>query len=228
MGGTPAGDARCRHNNSGHHTEGRYHWYMVTVAIQAGGGSRRMGCDKALVRLAGKPLIRHVMDAVNGLADEVLVTTNQPQELAFLGCRIVTDVAPATGALSGLLTALSAARTDTVLVLACDMPFLCRPLLEYQLMLAPLAEVTIPRWRGEFEPLHAVYARSCSEVIAESLASGNRRMVGFLSRVRVRTIEEPEVACFDPAGRCFDNVNTPEDLVRAERSLQSDESVRIF
>jgi molybdopterin-guanine dinucleotide biosynthesis protein A len=179
-----------------------------------------MGCDKALVHLAGKPLIRYVMDAVDGLADEILVTTNRPREFAFLGCRVVTDVAPGAGALPGLLTALSAARNDTVLVLACDMPFVCRPLLQYQLLLASLTDVMIPRWRGDYEPLHAVYTRSCGKVIAESLASGNRRIVGFLSRVRVRTVEESEVALFDPTGRCFDNVNTPADLAKAEMSLQ--------
>jgi molybdopterin-guanine dinucleotide biosynthesis protein A len=179
-----------------------------------------MGCDKALVHLAGKPLIRHVIDAVDGLADEIVVTTNRPREFAFLGCRLVTDVVPGAGALPGLLTALSAARNDTVLVLACDMPFVCRPLLQYELVLASTADVLIPRWGGDYEPLHAVYARSCGEVIAESLASGNRRIVGFLSRVRVRTVEETEVAHFDPTGRCFKNVNTPADLAEAERSLQ--------
>ncbi len=106
---------------------------MLTVAIQAGGRSERMGRDKARVLLAGRPLITHVLDRVAHLGTEVLVTTNVPEDYAFLGVRLAADEQPGAGALAGLRTALRAASHETVLVLACDLPFVCLPLLEHML-----------------------------------------------------------------------------------------------
>ncbi len=192
---------------------------MLTVAIQAGGRSERMGRDKARVLLAGRPLITHVLDRVARLGAEVLVTTNAPERLAFLGVRLSSDEQPGAGALAGLRTALRAASHETVLVLACDLPFVCLPLLEHMLKLAPQADAVVPRWRGEFEPLHAVYRRSCLTAIDRSLAEGRQRMISFFPAVRLTVVEEDQVATYDPQGLTFFNVNTPDDLQTAERIL---------
>jgi molybdenum cofactor guanylyltransferase len=192
---------------------------MVSVAIQAGGRSDRMGRDKALIRLAGRPLIAHVVERAAPLGDEVLVTTNSPGDYAFLGLRLVEDERPGAGALAGLQTSLRAARHDVVLVLACDLPFVCVPLLEHMLRLASQADAVIPRWHGEFEPLHAVYRRTCLTAVDLALAEGRRRMIRFLPSVRSTTVDEAQVAAFDPQGLTFFNINTPDDLQTAERIL---------
>ena len=192
---------------------------MITVAIQAGGQSQRMGRDKALISLGGRPLIVHVLDRVVGLGDEILITTNQPQAYTAFGGRLVSDAAPGAGALAGLHTALSAARGETVLVLACDMPFVSRPLLAHMLSLAPEADVVAPRPGGEYEPLHAVYARSCLPAVEAALQAGEERVISFYPKVRVKVVEEPELAAYDPAGLSFFNINTPVDLTRAEEIL---------
>jgi molybdenum cofactor guanylyltransferase len=189
---------------------------VISVAIQAGGMSVRMGRDKGLVPLAGRPLISHVLERVAGLGDEVLITTNRPGDYGFTGARLASDAVPGAGALSGLSTALSAARGATVLLLACDLPFVSRPLLEHLLALAPQADVVVPRRGGEFEPLQAVYARSCLAAVDAALASGKRRMISFFEQVRVHVVDELELARFDPDGRSFFNVNTPADLAQAE------------
>ena len=132
---------------------------MVTIAIQAGGASLRMGRDKGLVPLAGKPMLTHLLERIAGLGEDVLITTNRPQDYGFAGVRLVQDTRPGAGALGGPHTPLSAARGETVLVLACDMPFASRPLLEHLLSLAPQADVVIPKWRGGDEALCAVDAR---------------------------------------------------------------------
>ena len=99
---------------------------MATAVIQAGGRSSRMGRDKALVPLNGVPLIEYVLEGVQDLVDEVLITTNHSQGLRYLNLPLVADRHPGAGALHGLLTALEAAQHDHVLVLACDMPFVDR------------------------------------------------------------------------------------------------------
>lgn len=192
---------------------------MLTVAIQAGGQSQRMGQDKGLVLLHGRPLVRHILDRVADLGDEILITTNRPQDYAFLGVRLASDETPGAGALVGLRTALQASHGDKVLVLACDMPFVSRPLLVHLIGLAPQADVVIPRSAGQYEPTHAVYDRSCLAEIEISLAAGDMRMVGFLPRVRVLTVEDDVIDRLDPSRRSFFNVNTPEELALAERLL---------
>jgi molybdopterin-guanine dinucleotide biosynthesis protein A len=130
------------------------------------------------------------------------------------------DAYPGAGALGGLHTALSGARGDTVLVLACDMPFASRPLLEHLLSLAGKADVVIPRLRDEYEPMCAVYARRCLAEVAAALEAGQRRMISFFPRVRVLPVEEPDWKIFDPEASTFFNVNTPEDLAEAERRMK--------
>ena len=193
---------------------------MLTIAIQAGGQSRRMGTDKARIQLAGKPLIEHVLGRVEGLADEILITSNHPEGLTYLGIPLVRDPIPGAGALAGLHTALNAAQGDRVLVLACDMPFVNRQLIEYMIGLAPSADVVVPQYAGYFEPMHAIYSEECLPAIESSLSDGQTRVVSFYDEVQVRGIDEKEIARFDPLGRSFFNINTPEDLVLAGNYLR--------
>jgi molybdopterin-guanine dinucleotide biosynthesis protein A len=188
-----------------------------SVAVQAGGRSSRMGRDKALVRLAGRSLIEHVLDHVEGLAQEVLVTSNRPETLQFLRLPIFQDVAPAPGALEGLKTALFAAHGRRVLVVGCDMPFLSRPLLEHLFESSEQAEVTVPRWNDRLQPLCAVYSPDCLAAIEVCLAAGDKRMISFHDQIKVAVIDPEVVAGFDPDGMSFFNVNTPQDLEKAEQ-----------
>jgi molybdopterin-guanine dinucleotide biosynthesis protein A len=192
---------------------------MVTLAIQAGGQSRRMGRDKGLVRLGGRPLVAHLLERLSGLADDVIVTTNDPEAYTFLGVRLVSDPVPGAGALAGLATALEAASGDRTLVVACDMPFVRLPLASHLLALASDHDAVVPRLAGEFEPLLAVYGRACLPAIQSCLASGQHRVISFFPEVRLRPVEDDELRLLDPDGRSFFNVNTPEDLLEAERML---------
>ncbi|HET7011134.1 MAG TPA: molybdenum cofactor guanylyltransferase [Anaerolineales bacterium] len=195
---------------------------MVTLAVQAGGLSRRMGTDKGLVLLAGRPLVVHVLDRLKPLADESLVTTNHPEGYAFLGLRMASDAEPGAGALAGLATALEAASGERVILVACDMPFVQPKLVRRLLELAEDHDAVVPRRAGEFEPLLAVYRRRCLEPIREALAAGKNRVISFFPSVRLRPVDEAEWSPLDPAARSFFNVNTPEDVAIAERMLAED------
>jgi molybdenum cofactor guanylyltransferase len=192
---------------------------MITIAIQAGGRSSRMGRDKALLPLGGRPLIEHVIERVEGLGDEILITTNQPDEYAFLGLRMVGDQRPGAGALDGLLTALEAAGGERVLLLACDMPFVSRSLIEQMLAIDTDAEVVIPRLGGKLQPLHAIYSKSCAGPIREALEAGEKRMISFFPRIQTWIVEQEILDQHDPEGLSFFNANTPEDLAQAEQLL---------
>jgi molybdopterin-guanine dinucleotide biosynthesis protein A len=192
---------------------------MITIAIQSGGQSSRMGHDKALLPLGGMSLIEHVLLRVEDLGDEILITTNQPEDYEFLGRRMVGDRQPGAGSLDGLLTALEAARGERVLLLACDMPFVNRSLLEYMLAIETDAEVVIPRRGGKFQPLHAIYAKDCVGPIREALEAGEKRMISFFPHIHTRIIEQEVLDQYDPDGLSFFNANTPEEFAQAEQLL---------
>ncbi|MEP7358575.1 MAG: molybdenum cofactor guanylyltransferase, partial [Anaerolineales bacterium] len=107
----------------------------LTIAILAGGRSSRMGTDKAFVRVLGRPLIEEILSQTEGLGTERLIVTNQPAEYAYLGVPLFGDALPGMGPLGGLYTALHSAARPHVLCIACDMPFVVRPLLDFLISL---------------------------------------------------------------------------------------------
>ncbi len=192
---------------------------MLTIAIQAGGQSSRMGQDKALMPFLGRPLIARLVERLGNLADELLVTTNHPAEFAFLGLPLFPDILPGIGALGGLYTALSAAREELVAVVACDMPFVLPDLVRAQcdLLLREGMDVVVPRSTEGLEPLHAIYRREiCLPAVRAALQAGERKMIAWFPAVKVRVMEPPEVAAIDPDLRSFINLNCPEDFRQAE------------
>ncbi|MGB1250535.1 MAG: molybdenum cofactor guanylyltransferase [Candidatus Promineifilaceae bacterium] len=194
--------------------------HKTTVVIQAGGRSSRMGRDKGLVPLAGKPMIEHIIERVAGLGDALHLITNHPENYAYLNLPIGSDAEPGAGALPGLQTALSAVESELVLLIACDMPFVNRALLAFQLAQAAEADVVVPVWEGYHQPMHAVYRRDVVLAAVERvLARNQRRMVSFYKDVRVREISAETITRFDPLGHTFYNVNTPADLLTAEQLL---------
>ena len=193
---------------------------QVSVVIQAGGRSSRMGRDKALVTLGDKPMIAHVIERVEPLADELLITTNNQPALARFGYRMAADEEPGAGALPGLRTALAAARGMLVVLVACDMPFVNRKLLERQLALLGEADVVVPRWENRLQPMHAVYRREpCLAAVDAALAHGEKRMISWFGEVEVVEVSSAEIAKIDPNGYSFFNANTPDELFQAERLL---------
>lgn len=194
---------------------------MLTLVIQAGGESRRMGQDKALMPFLGRPLIERVLERLAPLADEVLVTTNRPDSYRFLGLPLVADLKPGRGALGGLYTAVATASHDVVAVAACDMPFASSGLFAHQrdLLEAEAADVVIPP-SGEgygYEPLHAVYRReTCLPAIEAAIAADEWKLIAWFPQVKVRTLTPEELHRHDPSGLAFWNLNTPEELAQAE------------
>jgi molybdopterin-guanine dinucleotide biosynthesis protein A len=186
----------------------------VTAAIMAGGKSKRMGQDKAWIELDGEPLIKRVADVLRQVADEVIVVANDPR-YALLGLRVVPDKYPAGGALGGIATGVGAATHDTVLVAACDMPFLSAEMWRAILAHRGEADVVIPRVGGEYETLHALYTKACVPHMARSVAENRLRVISFFDQVRVLALEEAELRAVDPTLRSFTNVNTPEELASA-------------
>ena len=192
---------------------------MVTISIQAGGQSSRMGEDKALKPFLGRPLIQRVVDRLNSIADEIIVTTNRPDAYSFLRLRLVTDLKPGRGALGGLYTAIASASHPIVAVVACDMPFASPTLLEtaIRLLVEEEADVVIAKSEEGYEPLHTVYRRDmCLPAIESAIDSDQWKVIAWFPQVKVRVLTPEEIKAADPDGLAFWNVNTPEEFAKAE------------
>jgi molybdopterin-guanine dinucleotide biosynthesis protein A len=198
---------------------------MLTIVIQAGGQSARMGEDKALKNFLGRPLIQRVIDQIAPIANEIIVTTNRPDDYTFLGLRLVPDLIPDRGALGGLYTAIASATHPLVGVVACDMPFASRELFEgaIKLMESENADVVIAKTDEGYEPFHALYRRErCLPAIQSAIEADLWKVISWFPQVKVRTLNPGEIKSFDPSGLCFNNLNTPEEFTQAERLATKD------
>lgn len=201
----------------------RYTRAPLTIAIQAGGESKRMGQSKALTPFLGRPLIEHMLEVVAPFADELIVTTNEEPELHYLleqhpKLRLIGDVMKERGALPGLLTAIEASSNDAVGVVACDMIAFSPQILarEALAMQANGSDAVVPFNNGNYEPFAAVYRKSTCQPILERIASrGSKRMRDLIdsincTRFNAELMRKP--GSIDP----FANVNTPQELAQAE------------
>jgi molybdopterin-guanine dinucleotide biosynthesis protein A len=198
---------------------------MLTLAVQAGGRSSRMGTDKALLPFLGRSLIQRVIERLAPIADEILVTTNRPDDYLFLGLPLYPDLEPGRGALGGFYTALQAASYPLVAMVACDMPFASRTLLAAQrdLLLSLDVDLVIPSSAEGLEPLHAVYrCETCLPAVRAAMQTEDWKLISWFPRVRVHTLLPEEVTRLDPGPHIFMNVNTPADLQQAEAIARED------
>jgi len=192
---------------------------LVTLAVQAGGQSRRMGGDKSLMPFLGQPLIQRVIARGRLFTDQILITANDPLKYAFLNLPVYFDLVANAGPLAGLYSSLRAAATPFVAVVGCDMPFVNPALLAFQLerTIATGSDVAIPRNADGLEPLHAVLRRdTCLAAVQAALDQGNLRLVGWLKDVKTLEITLEEQRPFDPDSLAFMNVNSPEEFRQAE------------
>jgi molybdenum cofactor guanylyltransferase len=199
----------------------------LTGAILAGGFSRRLGQDKAAVKLGGRPLALWVQDALAPLVGSCWLITNHPLAHLALGLPLLTDLRPFQGPAGGLLTALFSARTPWVLAAAVDNPFLAPALLAEMAARArrtrrPAVVCRSPRG---LEPFPGVYAARLLPALQEFLQA-DRRPTRFLEVCNPQILSETEVLGLDPKGRSFFNLNTPGDLKRAEAWLAGTASLR--
>lgn len=200
-----------------------------SAVVLAGGLSSRFGQDKGLLRLAGKPLVRHVLDALKSVVDErVVVVSSEARTRSYesavgSGVEVAVDELQEHSPLVGALTGFRVANGEYCLLLPCDTPFVSREvlLLLFDLCLGKAA--VIPRWpNGYLEPLHAVYSREMAlDAAVKALGEGKLNMRGMVDRLRgVRYVSTLVLQQLDPELWTFFNVNTLLDLKKAEAMLR--------
>jgi len=194
----------------------------VHVAVLAGGQSRRMGRDKALMELDGQKLIARVVTAALPLQAPVFVVGN-PDQYAELDVPVYPDLNSGLGPIGGLHTALATA-ANPVLLLACDLPFLNPEFLSFLVGHRGDHQAIVPYTVDGAQPLCAVYETSCRAVIESAIAARKLRLRDLLQQLDVDELGEETWRPYDQNGLLFANLNTPEDLALVQRRRQKPES----
>ncbi|MBI4213395.1 MAG: molybdenum cofactor guanylyltransferase [Chloroflexi bacterium] len=188
-------------------------------AVLAGGQSRRLGRDKALLSLEGRTLLERAVVALEAVTARVIVV-GPPERRPFTGAAdIVPDAYPGTGPLGAIATALEAVATPRVLVVACDLPFLSAPFLDRLVSCSKGWDITVPLVAGRTHQLHAVYAQSALPAIRRQLTSGDLRVENVFPLLRVRYVDELDLGVSGADLRSVWNVNTPEEWAYVQRSF---------
>ena len=193
---------------------GQQHPGAVGFAL-AGGDSRRMGRDKALLPWAGGDLLAHALARLRQVVPEVRILSGGERRYAERGVPVDTDAVLGQGPAAGLLAGLEAVAGRAALLLAVDLPLVPTALLLRLLELAPGFDAVVPVSPRGVEPLCAAYGPGCLEPLRRRVAAGQLAMTSIWPDVRVRRLEPDEVAAFGPPERIFLNVNGPFDYEAA-------------
>jgi len=200
-----------------------------TAVILAGGFSKRFGSDKALIVLAGKPLVLHVINRVSKVVDDVLVVVsskdrkNNFETILGENANLLIDKEESQSPLIGAITGFESAEGEYSLLLPCDTPLVSTRIVQFLLDMCINRSAAIPRWpNGYIEPLQAVYhTKSALTAAKKSFTQGNRNMQSMIDNLRgVRYVSTMVLEQLEPDLLTFFNVNTPQDLKKAESILR--------
>ena len=182
-----------------------------TAVILAGGDSRRMGRDKAMLPLGERTLLQHVADSVAQVFPQVIVSVREPR--AGLDLPQVCDALPDGGPLAGLAAALERIETPWLFAVGCDMPFVSPKVIEVLALSRAGHQAVVPVVQGHPQPLASFYARDCLDAIRDIQAGGGKRSLrALLERLDVCYVDEAQLREFDPQLRSFFDLDTPADV----------------
>ena len=197
----------------------------VTGVILAGGKSRRMGNNKAFLKVGGIPLIERVSGVLSRIFENVFLVTNDPATYASIGFPVYTDIYPDRASLVGIYTGLLKAKTPYIFCASCDMPFLSQSLIRLLVEKRENADLVLPFSNNGREPLHAVYGKNCLSFMGQMILENRMAIKEIFDQVRTEKVKSEEVATLDPKFLSFLNCNTPEDYEMASEIFKKMEDI---
>jgi molybdopterin-guanine dinucleotide biosynthesis protein A len=179
-------------------------------AILAGGKSSRMGRDKALMPLRGKPMITWIVETMESVFDDVMIVADEGSRYNFPGLKVIPDVVKKSGPLGGIHAALTAAAPSPVVFMPCDMPFVTADLLR-ELLNYPSDKPIRVLWDGtRIFPLCGLYGQSILPLITARLRQRQLRMTDLLDELGAERVNPLQKPWFKP--EMLSNINSPEDF----------------
>lgn len=191
--------------------------FDISGALLAGGKSRRMGTEKALVKIGNTTLIERAIRLMNAVTARPMIITNTPEKFGHLHLPLHRDIIPGLGPLGGIYTALEYASKNHVLILACDMPSITPRIVRELGLQSDRHDISVLDAGSGLEPLCAVYSKRCLPVIKQQIEKGDLKVTNVFSQMKkVKVLNLTEVD--ESVSRDhFLNVNTPSDRLLAEK-----------
>jgi molybdopterin-guanine dinucleotide biosynthesis protein A len=183
----------------------------MTAVILAGGKSRRMGSNKAFLKLKGKTFIERQIELLREMFDEIFISANTPSEYEYLNLPVFKDIYPEKGPLGGIYTSLVNSGSTSTFMLACDMPFVESGLIEHLKGFTREYDVVVPKSERGLEPLHAFYSKNCIDPIKRELDADNLRIISFFPHVKVKIVELESLTSSDSFKNSIKNLNTRDE-----------------
>ncbi|MGA3327530.1 MAG: molybdenum cofactor guanylyltransferase [Terriglobia bacterium] len=183
--------------------------------VLASGKSSRMGQDKALMRLEGRPLVLRAMEILRPFVDQITLLAPAGR-YDNLGLPVVADKWPDQGPLAAVCTGLLSSPAAWNIFLACDLPLVSRQFLQLLVkrVKATRSDAVVPRTKEGWQPLSAAYHSRCRTVFARAIQEGRRSFIGLFEEIPAEVITHDEMVSAGVSEGELTNVNTPEDWAR--------------
>lgn len=190
------------------------------VILSGGLNTRFDGENKAFISVGGRRIIDRLLDVFSDLFDEIILVTNHPELFLQWDLTIVTDIFDLRSSLTGIHTGLFYSNNPYAFFSACDTPFLKKELVEILVkQIEQKIDIIMPETAAGFEPLCAIYSKRCLKPAEDHLKANKVKIQWAFRSNRIKNIPENQLRTVDPELRSFLNINTPEDLVRAEEMV---------
>ena len=178
----------------------------TTAIILAGGQSSRMGQDKGLMELSGRPMIQHIIETVSQLTSQIIIIANNSEYQQF-GLPVYEDLTKEKGPLAGIVTGLSKSKTDLNWIISCDTPYVSVDLLSELMFNLKVADVVVPSKNDKIHPLIGTYHKSTLPIFQRELELDHLKVITEIDQLHVQIID---VNRFDVLN--FKNLNSKEDI----------------
>lgn len=184
----------------------------ITGFILAGGKSQRMGTDKGLLLLNGKPFVSHICEAVKPIVGENVVIVCSNADYDFLGYTRIEDIVPEKGPVGGIYTALQQSKTKLNFILSVDAPLVSTELLFWMLENREDSYgMTQVQLEDKAYPLIAIYDQSLATIFEENLKKNQLRLRQLIKELKYQTLLIPK-----KWGDQVQNINTPEEYKKIQ------------
>lgn len=181
----------------------------IDIFITAGGKSARMGQDKGMMLLEGKPMLLYLTDMLQEDGYSFTLIANR-EEYKKLGFQAVRDIVPDKGPMGALHTAFHYTSKQYVLLLGCDMPFLPAAAVSRMIQAIGNEQVIVAEIMTKINPLCAVYHRALKDKTASCIAENKLKMQDLVLQSNHRIVAMDDLINQYPAA--FFNFNEPKDV----------------
>ena len=194
-----------------------------TAIILAGGKSTRMGFDKALMKIRGKPIVEIIIQQLRSVFEDIILVTNKPDEFTGLDVMITGDILKDSGPLGGIHAGLVLSKSKYAFLTACDMPVISPDYAKYMMETAAkhLPHAVISDKGDWIEPFHALYSKDLADDIKTNVQAGKYKIFDVIKEKNIIRISEKKVREYSPGLDIFINLNHNKDLEEFKKFIEA-------